>query len=240
MRTSQGSGLQSLRAVQAFLDANAAVLGTIPTSGARKRLDDIVTALDAHADTQSGSSLAAKGATQKQYALRLTLLRDHMAPIAKIAAAELPDTPEMQPLRMPRGRPSAERLKALAYGMATAATPWADTFVNAGLPEDFIAQLTAAADAMLGTVGDRRQSRATRAAATKGLKTLLSKGRKVVHVLDAMVKRALAKDAPRLTAWNTAKRVQLVPGGGQTAPAPQPPAAPAGSAPAPASSPATA
>ena len=34
--------------------------------------------------------LAAQGATQKKAALRAALLRDHMAPIARIAAAELP------------------------------------------------------------------------------------------------------------------------------------------------------
>lgn len=228
MRTRQGSVFQSLRSVRAFLTANAAALGAIPGSGARKRLDDIVVALDGHAGAQSGTNLAAQSATQKHHVLRRALLHDHMAPIARIAASELPDSPELAPLRMPKGRPSAERLRALAYGMADAATPFADTFKNAGLADDFLVQLTAAADAMLGSVGDRRQSRVARAAATEGITVLLSAGRKVVHVLDAMVKRALKNDSSLLAAWNSAKRVQLVPGGGPSPePAPAPTPAPA-------------
>lgn len=235
MRTLQGNTLQSLRAVRAFLDANAAALPTVVGSGARRRLDDLVTALDGHASAQSESALGALSATQKHRALRAALLRDHMAPIAKVAASELPASPELEPLRMPRGAPSAERLKALAAGMAAASEPHAAVFTAAGLPDDFIAQLNAAADAMLATVGERRQSRAQQVRATNGLKSLLSAGRRVVHVIDAMAKSALRDDPVLLAAWNRVKRVELVGGGGQ--PATSPPSAPP---PDPAPAPATA
>ena len=227
MQTKQGSALQSLRSVQAFLDANATALAGVVASGARKRLDDLVASLDGHADTQSTGVLAAQGATQDHQALRAALVRDHMAPIARIAAAELPNSPGIEPLRMPKGRPSVERLKALAVGMATAAEPYAAVFTAAGLPDDFVAQLTAAADAMLQTVGKRRQSRVVVAGATSGLRTKLSSGRKLVHVLDALVKRALANDPDLLREWNVAKRVQLVPGGQPAAASPAPAPAPA-------------
>ena len=237
MRITQGSVLESLRSVQAFIDAHADALGPVPTCGTRKRLDDIVTSLDGYAGTQVGSQLASKGATQKHYTLRRTLLHDHMAPIAKIAASEFPDIPEFDPLRMPKGRPTAERLKAAAYGMAETATPFAATFTGAGLADDFIAQLTAAADAVVATVNNRRQSRSDWAAATKGLEFLASNGRKIVHILDAMIKRALKGDPALLRAWNSAKRVQLIPGGGATAPAPAPAPAPAAAPEAPAPAP---
>jgi hypothetical protein len=140
--------------------------------------------------------------------LREALLRDHMAPIAGIAAAELPQTPELEPLKMPRGSPSIERLRARALGMAKAAAPFADTFVSSGLPADFIDQLVAAANATVGTVGIRQQSKVARAGATKGLSTVLSKGRKCVRALDRMVKSALKNDPALLAAWRVASRVE--------------------------------
>jgi len=233
MRTTQGSMLASLRAVKNFIDTNAAVLGSVVNTGARKRLDDAIAALSEHVATQTGSNLAAQGATQQQYALRKVLLRDHMAPIARIARADLPVSPAIEPMRMPKGRPTIERLAAAAYGMAKAAAPFTDTFVAAGLSEDFVKQLTDATDAMLATLGSRTQSRGLRGGATEGLKTRLTDGRRVVGVLDAFVKTALKDDPALLANWNIVKRVQKVaagptPLGPDPAPvAPTAPAAPA-------------
>ena len=146
MQTKQGNRLQSLRSVQAFLDEYAGRLAGVVRTGARQRLDDAVTELSTHASEQTGSSLASQGATQKQRTLRAALLRDHMAPISRIAKSDLPQTPEIEPLRMPRGRPTHERLAAAALGMAKAATPFTGVFVAAGLPADFITQLESAAN----------------------------------------------------------------------------------------------
>ena len=90
-------------------------------TGARKRLDDAIIELSTHASDQTGSALRSQGATRKQKSLRTALLRDHMAPIARIARVDLPQAPEIEPLRMPRGRPTATRLAAAANGMAKAA-----------------------------------------------------------------------------------------------------------------------
>ena len=207
MRTSQGNTLQSLRSVQAFLRTNAAVLPTVATAGARQQLDDIVASLDGHAIVQSGSTLTARSATQRHTALRDVLLRDHMKPIAMIAAASLPKTPELEPLQMPKGRPTPERLRALAHGMANAAQPYEQVFINAGLPQDFLAQLIASADATTDTIGARQQNRVQVGSATRGLSVQLSNGRKIVHVLDAFVKSALKDDPSLLAGWNQAKRV---------------------------------
>src|SRR5258707_8692085 len=112
MQTMQGRALESLRAVQAFLDAHADKLAAVVNSGQRKKLDAIVAEVDGHERAQGGNNLAAQTATQSHRSLREVLLREHMTPIATIAAAELPDAPEVQPLRLPRGKPSIERLRA--------------------------------------------------------------------------------------------------------------------------------
>ena len=148
------------------------------------------------------------GATRKHQTLRRALMRDHMLPIARIAAADLPDTPEVQPLKMPAGRPSAQRLAAAAYGMAESAAKYPDVFTRATLPPDFPAQLTAAADAMIASIGDRTKSRLVHRGATMGLTTILGIGRKIVDVLDALVKSRLHDQPGLLAAWESAKRVK--------------------------------
>jgi hypothetical protein len=216
MKTEEGRTLESLRSTPVFLDANAARLGGIPQCGQRVKLDALIVQAEGLVGTQSGSDLTGKGATQKHTSLREALLRDHMAPIAGIANAELPQTPELQPLKMPRGSPSIERLRAAALGMAKAAAPYADVFVSSGRPTDFIDQLVAAANATITTVGVRKQSTVVRSGATKGLSTVLSKGRKCVRALDRMVKSALKDDPALLAAWRVASRVAKV---GTAAPA---------------------
>jgi hypothetical protein len=228
MQTAQGNMLQSLRTVQAFLEENADTLAGVVKTGARQKLQDAIGELSTHASEQTGSTLAAQGATQKQRALRLALVRDHMAPISRIARADLPYTPEIEPLRLPKGRPSTEKLAAAAYGMAKAATPFSEVFVAAGLHTDFIAQLEGAADAMIVSLSERSQSRGKRSGATTGLKAKLRAGRNIVQVLDAFVKSALKDDPALLANWKTVKRVLKVTGRAAAAPAiPAPKPAPA-------------
>ncbi len=244
MQTKQGKMLESLRSVEQFLDANADKLATVVNTGARQRLTAAIAALSTHVSEQTGSNLAAQGATQKKEALRQSLLRDHMAPIARIAAADIPNLPELSPLRMPRGKPTAEKLAGFAYGMGAAATPFTDTFTTAGLPADFIAQLNAAADAVVGVVANRTNSRGKRRGATDGLKAKLTEGRKVVHILDALVRSALKDDPALLGNWNLVKRVtktapNRVASPPAATPSPAPPPAPA-TTPSPAPTPAPA
>jgi hypothetical protein len=199
--------LESLRSVEQFLDENADKLANVVNTGARQRLTAAIGDLSTHASEQTGSNLAAQGATQKKEALRQALTRDHMAPIARIAAADIPNLPELSPLRMPKGKPTAERLASYAYGMGAAAAPYTDTFTKAGLPADFITQLNTAADAVVAVVANRTNSRGKRRGATDGLKARLTEGRQVVHIIDAFVKSALKDDAALLGNWNLVKRV---------------------------------
>jgi len=208
MQTTQGSVLESLQAVQTFLTDNADRLAGVVKTGARQKLDEAIAELTTHAEEQQGSHLAAQGNTQEKRNLQLVLRRDHMAPIARIARAELPPTPAVEPLKMPKGRPTVARLAALADGMANAAAPFADTFISAGLPPDFIAQLRAATTAMVAAVAERNQNRGKRGGATTGLKQKLGRARRIVHVLDAFIQTALKDDQVLLSSWNIVKRVR--------------------------------
>jgi hypothetical protein len=209
MEAYQGNLLQSLRAVEEFLTSNADRLGGgVVNTGARRKLTETLAALDAHVAEQAGSTIRAQGTTRRTRALRRTLVRDHMAPVARMAQAELPPVPERDALRAPRPNWSIERLHAAAHGMAEATAPHRAEFVEAGLSEDFIEALTAAADALVRSVSDRAQSRGRVSGATKGLRTSLSAGRKLVGVLDALVARTLTVDPALLASWKRVKRVR--------------------------------
>jgi hypothetical protein len=75
---------------------------------------------------------------------------------------------------MPREKPTVEKLAAAASGMAKTAAPYAEVFISAGPPQDFIAQLTAATDAMAGAISERTSSPGRRRGPTVGLKEGLS------------------------------------------------------------------
>jgi hypothetical protein len=230
MQTTQGKTLQSLRAVQDFLDTYADRLGPSLQTGKRKQLDEAVIDLAATHAKQSASVTNAKSLTARQAALRKVLLNDHMKPIARIARADLPDTPEVRPLLMPRGRPSIERLAGHAYGMAQTASQFSATFIKSGLPDDFVAQLVATADAMLAAVDARTQQRGDLTGATQSLKDKLGRARRIVGVLDAFVQTAAKGDSFLLGKWNSVKRVNGVGGGTQAGTAPDPDAKQAGDA----------
>lgn len=210
MRTIQGNMSQSLRAVQTFLDDNRVSLADAATSGARKKLDEVVEELQTHTAVQTGSDYSARGAINKRVALRRILVNAHMAPIARIAKAALPDSPELESFRVPRGKPTPERLAQAAQGMAAAAEPHTHIFIEYGMPADFIARLGAAAQAMLDAVDDGKQRRGSRVGATKGIAATLTAGRKLVRILDAFVAPAIEHDPALLANWDTVKRVQRV------------------------------
>ena len=223
MRAKQASMLQSLRSARDFLDDHADKLAGVVNSGARKKLDEAIAELEDHASTQSASLTDAMTSTRQKGKLRQALILHHMAPIARIAEADLPNNEETLPLRMPAPRLNTVKLAAAAEGMGKAAAKYADTFTATGLPADFVDRLNAAARAMVGALGNRTRNRGIRKGATSGLKTKIVHGRKIGRIVDAFVQSALADDKVLLANWNTVRRVELAPAGRSAAdPAPAP------------------
>ena len=205
MKAAQGNTLTALEGIQTFLDTHADALPGAVKSDIRKQLDGSIAVLSGHATDQKWGINSAQGATQKHKSARSVLMRDHMAPISRIAHLELPALPEFVALRMPRGNPSVPRLVAAARAMGKEAASHADVFVAAGLPADFVAQLDAAILATLEPVSVRKQSRGTARGATVGLTTQLTTARRIVKVIDAFVRTALKDNAPLLATWNSVK-----------------------------------
>lgn len=212
MHARQSSRLDTLQSARAFLQQNTARLPNVAASGMQKALDDALAELTTHSEGQASHRLVAMGTTQRLASLRQTLLRDHMAPVAGVAAARLPGTPELAPLRLPAKRLSLPNLALAAGAMAAAAAPFSQVFLDAGLPPDFMTQLTATADAMIASREQQKQSQGRRSGATKGLDAQLREGRRALNALNKFVVSALKDDPALLANWNALTRVRQAPG----------------------------
>ena len=211
MQTRQHHALFAFANAEAFINANADRLASVTDTGMRTKLSNLIVELKRNALGQGRSTLVAKGITQKHRQLRTILVRDHMNPIATIAAAELPRTPELAPLKKPGGRLTAANLALAARAMAEAAAPFSDVFVTAGRRTDFIAALRAASDAMQDALQHRALILGNRSGATSGLTVRIVAAKKVLRAVDSMVRAALGGDPELLREWSAVKRIRRTP-----------------------------
>lgn len=210
MQTIQGYRIESLRAVQGFLDDNAHRLGDVNDSGARRTLDGVLRDTLRYAVDQRGEELRALSETQRYQSLRRVLVRNHLLPLVRTAQCELADRPELEVFTMPRGNPAAMRLATEAHGFALSAVPFSAIFIAAGAKATFIADLNAATDAMMESFHARFQHRIRRYGATRGLAIKLRAGRKLVLLLGTRVRIAVEDDAELLAAWSTISRTKRI------------------------------
>ena len=196
-----------LRRVQQFLDEFAAKLFGAAAAAARQALDLLVEDMRVNEAEQANNTLNAKSQTAAQAVLRDKLVKDHMRPVALIAAAHLRDVPEFKALQVPKIGVKAAVLVQDANAMAEAAKPYQQVFVGNGRPETFVDDLVAAADAVRASIDARGKSIATKAAARDGLKATATRAHAVLRFVDAQVKSAAADDPKILGAWNSAKRI---------------------------------
>ncbi len=204
MRDGQIAVLNALVRAQHFLDANADAPAAVNTS-TRKQLDDVVKQLSDYSVTQDSADRGGRGETARQHALRLTLRRSYMRPVAKLAQLELRSVPEFVALTLPPTTTPPQRLVAAAYAMAEAAGAHAQVFVDNGLPSTFADDLRTAAATVLTSVAGRGQPQNRRAGATVGLVEEEKRGRVILHVLDALILAHLPDNPPLLAEWTSAK-----------------------------------
>ena len=202
----QATQLQSLRAAQQFLDAHGPQLGTINQSGARRRLDELVTRAEQCMADQVAAEVAARGETQRYQQRRRTLLT-HTTAITRIAQGELASTPNVSALSMPRGNPSPAKLMAAARGMIQVAAPHAAVFTEAGMPADFLADLTAATDAVQASYDARVRRMGERRSATASLARHLREARQQLPILVGFLMSDPALDPSLLADWQASTRI---------------------------------
>ena len=207
MKQKEGSVRDTLVAAQRFLDANAAALGAVNGSGARKALDDALAALTGHAVAQGEHFIGSTGETEKQRSLRLELRTRYLAPIAKIAAAKLGDVPEIATLRLPPATLTSSALVDRANAIANASTRHAATFIAAGFTPNFLDGLRALATQLQDSVGGRTDHAAKRRGSTIALGTHAADGIRALRMLDAVIEQSTAVNPQFLAEWRAVRRI---------------------------------
>lgn len=205
----QRSALRRFRRAQEFLTANP-VDGTAVNL---RHLNEIIAEMTAKGEEQDAFDRKARGDTVRQFALRAALWDKHMLPISRIARRVI-SVPEVNvKFRLPRKVKDNQVILDTARGMAQAAEAHAAVFVQEGLPEDFVAQLRSAIDALASVLGDRVASQRRRAMSRDALEKLIKRGVGTVAILDAIVKPKVEDSPDVLAGWNRAKRPNDVGGG---------------------------
>ena len=211
MKHVDGYRLAALRAAQQFIAEHADRLDDLARSGARRRLDAIVDDLSSLVAEQAAATSGARGATQHLHALRRRLIEDHLAKIVRIARAELREATALENFRLPRRNAPVELLAVAARGIGLAAEPYAEIFISAGLPENFVDQLNEAADALTRTHTARAQLRAHLASTTVRIRKRLADGRRITEVLDSFVRSATRDDESLRVSWVAARTIPALP-----------------------------
>ena len=207
MRKSESRVLETARNVQAFLIENADIVGSSIAS-CRRNLDDGVARLTAMAVGQGVGHAATKGATARKKSLLVTLRKNHMRPVTLVAKQKLRNVPEFKPLSTATRHLKAALLVVAAKAMAVGAQRHEAVFTEVGLPDDFIAQLNAAADAVTVSLDGRQASRAGATSATAGLHAQEQRLRGLFQLIDAIVGPKLGTDAVLLSKWGSTKAIK--------------------------------
>ncbi len=213
MQLTEGYRLTALRNAQQFLAEHADDLPRVAQTGAARRLDSILDELSACLTEQAAATLIARAATRHAHQLRRRLFEDHLSPITRIARAELGAHPDLIAFRMPRRSTPFELLAAHAHGIARAGAPHAGVFIEAGLPDDFLARLTAAASELVEAYLTRNSWRARACGATMGIATRLADGQRTVQMLDSFVRAATRERRELRDAWLRVRTIAAVSGG---------------------------
>jgi len=195
--------------ISAFGAAHADVFPA--TSGGGKlfaALNTIVGALGTNVVAQAGSKSAARqGASSKDAAS--DHLRDLLLTLARTAKVVTAGTPGLgEKFRVPKTH-SEQRLVAAARAMVQDATPFADAIVSHNLPATFLADVTAAIDALQASIQSHASAKEARAAAGAGITQQLAAARVIAEQLDAIVPNQLGADEAALAEWKSARRVLL-------------------------------
>ncbi len=209
--------MDSLVRVQAFLDAHPAT-GTLTYTHAREMLDGVVDRLRSYAGAQLTGRSQSRAELRRQRDQIALLVAQHIRPIVTIARAQIEPTSDVglpEGLKMPRLPLGPTKMLAVCDSMIDAARPHQAVFEESGMPAEFLAQFVAARNALVQLMGGRATQVSTQVAARTGLRVQLTRGRRAVDRLDAIVRASYRRDETVLATWAQAKRVQLLPGTGR-------------------------
>jgi hypothetical protein len=159
-------------------------------------------AAERHA-TKANTSLVARD----EQALRAQLVAE-LRSIATVAKGLRGVVPGISILAMPETGRGVAKLIDTATGYTRKAAVYEAVLAEHGLPQDIVAQLERATDAVRQSRDARRAARSNGVGGTRSVKQELKLGKDIVKTLDGSVSRLLRSQPSDLAAWKSAKRVQ--------------------------------
>jgi len=216
MLTTQSRGLQAFRRVEAWFTDHPQVVPATGTSA--PALTKQLTALTVLVDRmtqQSTEQITQRGqatlVAKDEGTLRKNLHTVHMKAIVNVANALRGQIPGVGVMKMPSAKIRSEALVKAAEALATMAGVYKDVFIEHGLPQDFLDQLTAATSQLKASIDARGVALSKRVGATTSLEQDSTLGRRIVSMIDASLTHALKNDAATLASWRQAKRITVKP-----------------------------
>lgn len=214
MDTRQKQSIEMYVRVKSFLTTHPAPEGT-SYGPAADGITDVVRRLTGHTASQAQGKRMSQAEQAKQAQLLRTLCEQHLRPIVAIAKATEDGHPGIErALRMPSAAWGVTRILADAQAIHDAAALYPPVFVENGRQPDFLEKLQAAIDAIPVSQEDRGKTLGLQVGSREAIDKQLQRGRKLIDVLDAVIKSAFAgDDSGVLREWKVARRVRSAPGG---------------------------
>lgn len=165
-------------------------------------------------ESTSASQQSGFGEAAQQFEVKDTArenLRDEMSDISRTSKSmEYAFDGISNKFFFQRNMADADML-AKARAWQTEAVPYKSDFIDYGLSADFIADLTAAADAFEASFSNTASATAEHVAATADEAAKVRQGMVIVRILDGIVKNKYANNPGKLAAWLSASHVEKAP-----------------------------
>jgi len=166
------------------------------------------------AQSKASAQQSGFGESAQQYEVKDTCrenLRDEMSAISRTSKSmEYAFDGISNKFFFQRNMADADML-AKARAWITEVAPYKSNFIEYGLPDTFIDDLTAAADAFEASFSSTASARAEHVAATADVSAKIRQGMIKVRILDGIAKNVYANDPGKLAAWLSASHVKKAP-----------------------------
>jgi hypothetical protein len=183
--------------------------------GQRKELDEVIAQLSSQGDLSGTLTRASRAGTLTAHQLARRLRVVFIRPVVR--AGRRMTGPEQEALRqlvMPKAR-GFEQLVSAGNQFAELVDRHKAQFVSAGLSSDAATKLRAAAAELLAAVSTRSAVVGQRVASVQGARATATAGRRLLRLIDALVRPALESDPAMAAEWQSLVRLGNRSGGGE-------------------------
>lgn len=172
-------------------------------------LDGLIERAKLTAQRQIEGITQSRGASALRASLTSVMRGTHLGHLLQVATSAAQDQPEILPsFRLPKEARTIRGFAVAAGRIAAAAQEHRDLLTQHGLAETMIEDLVAMLAKYDGAVLEGLESRSTHVEATAELERIANEITRVVRVMDGFQQLRFARDPEKLTAWESARKVE--------------------------------